>query len=89
VVDAAGHATRAGAEVRVYRAGTRELLGTRLMDAGSGYNVQNDLPVHFGVPAGARVDVEVIWPHAGDRTPVTTRDVDPATLRNRPLEIRR
>lgn len=89
VVDSAGRATRAGAEVRVYRSGTRQLLGARLVDAGSGYNAQNDLPVHFGVPLGVRVDVEVIWPSAGSRVPMVTRAVDVASLRNRPLEVRR
>jgi imidazolonepropionase-like amidohydrolase len=89
VVDSAGRATRAGAEVRVYRAGTRQLLGARLVDAGSGYNAQNDLPVHFGVPHGARVDVEVMWPSRGSRAPAITRAVDVASLGNRPLEIRR
>jgi hypothetical protein len=88
VVDSAGRATRAGAEVRVYRAGSRTLLGARLVDAGSGYNAQNDLPVHFGVPMDVRVDVEVTWPAGGRRTVVTRRGVDVAALQNRSLEIR-
>jgi imidazolonepropionase-like amidohydrolase len=88
VVDSVGRATRAGAEVRVYRAGTRTLLGTRIVDSGSGYNSQNVLPVHFGVPVGARVDVEVIWPSGGARVPIVRRGVDPATLKNMPLDIR-
>ncbi len=50
VLDGAGRATRAGAEVRVFAAGTRRLLGTGLVDTGSGYNAQNDLPVHIGLP---------------------------------------
>ena len=62
VEDAAGRATRAGAEVRLYRAGTRRLLGARLVDTGSSYNAQSDIPVHFGIPTPGRVDVEVIWP---------------------------
>ena len=52
VVDDKGHATRAGAEVRVYAAGTTRLIGARLVDSGSGYDAQNDMPVHVGVPAG-------------------------------------
>jgi hypothetical protein len=62
VVDSHGRATRAGAEVRVYAAGTRKLLGTRLVDSGSGYNAQNDAPVHVGAGAAARVDIEVAFP---------------------------
>ena len=50
VVDAEGNATRAGAEVRIYRAGTDELLGAQVVDPGSGYNSQNAAPVHFGLP---------------------------------------
>jgi hypothetical protein len=88
VLDSVGRATRAGAEVRIYRAGTRTLLGTRIVDSGSGYNSQNVLPVHFGVPVGARVDVEVIWPSGGSRVPVVRRGIDPASLKNAPLEVR-
>ncbi|MGH7711815.1 MAG: FG-GAP-like repeat-containing protein, partial [Gemmatimonadaceae bacterium] len=52
VLDANGRSLRAGAVVRIYAASTRRLLGTRLVDAGSGYNSQNDQAVHFGLPAG-------------------------------------
>ena len=73
VLDASGRATRAGAEVRVYAAGTRTLLATRLVDAGSGYDAQSDLPVHVGIAAPGRVDIEVTWPANGTRQ-VTRRD---------------
>ena len=88
VVDSLGHATRAGSEVRVYAAGTRRLLGTRIVDSGSGYNAQNDMPVHFGIPGGGRVDVEVIWPSRGSRVPVMKRGIDPAALKGKALEVR-
>ncbi|HEX6217258.1 MAG TPA: CRTAC1 family protein [Vicinamibacterales bacterium] len=78
VVDAQGRSTRAGAEVRVYAAGTQRLLGARLVDSGSGYDAQSDLPVHIGVPAGvSRVDVQVIVPRKGTRTLVWQRGVAP------------
>jgi hypothetical protein len=67
VLDRRGHATRAGAEVRVYAAGTRRVLATRLVDAGSGYDAQSDLPVHVGLPTTGPVDVEVTWPAVGQR----------------------
>lgn len=67
VVDGRGFATRAGAEVRVYAAGTRRLLATRLVDTGSGYNAQNDMAVQVGLPAVPAVDIEVTWPGAGRR----------------------
>jgi len=78
VVDDKGRATLAGAEVRVYAAGTTRLIAARLVDSGSGYDAQNDMPVHVGVPAGVtRVDVQVIVPRGGRRTPVWQRGVAP------------
>jgi hypothetical protein len=81
VVDDQGRATRAGAEVRVFAAGSQRLVGARLVDSGSGYDAQNDLPVHVGVPAGvSRVDVQVIVPRKGSRVPVWRRGVTPGRL---------
>jgi hypothetical protein len=59
VLDERGHYTRAGSEVRVYRAGTSDLLGMRIVDTGSGYNAQNAKPVHIGLTSWDRVDVHV------------------------------
>lgn len=67
VSDARRHATRAGSEVRVYASGTRTLIGTRLVDAGSGYDAQNDMPIHVGLGSVPKVDVEVTWPGGGRR----------------------
>ncbi len=67
VLDGRGRATRAGAEVRVYAEGSRRLIGSGLVDSGSGYNMQSDLPVHIGIGTAARVDVEVTWPGLGKR----------------------
>jgi imidazolonepropionase-like amidohydrolase len=76
VLDANGRATRAGAEVRLYAANTRRLLGTRIMDTGSGYDSQNDMAVHFGLPKGVSVvDVEVTWPAAGTRSVSVSRGI--------------
>ncbi len=88
VLDQAGHATRAGAEVRVYAAGTRTLLGTGLVDGGSGYNAQNDLPVHVGLPTAGNVDVEVTMPLGGKRVVTTTRGVRLAAYAGKSLEVR-
>lgn len=76
VVDANGRRSLAGAEVRVYAAGTRRLLGTRILDSGSGYNSQNAMPVHFGLAQQRRVDVEVISLRGGERRPGLVRNVD-------------
>jgi hypothetical protein len=80
VVDGEGRATRPGAEVRIYEAGTKRLLGTRLVDTGSSYNAQSDIPLHFGIPAQGRVDIEVIWP-GGSRTPVRQPNVNAPSSR--------
>jgi hypothetical protein len=69
VVDANGRQTLAGAEVRLYAAGTKNVLGTRLVDTGSGYNSQNSMPVQFGLGTWRIVDVEVIVPRRGSRRP--------------------
>lgn len=87
-VDGRGRATLAGAEVRVFAAGTRRLLGARLVDSGSGYDAQNDLPVHIGLAAVTAVDVEVTWPRAGARVTATAAKVDPRAWRGKTLTVR-
>ena len=86
--DARGRSVKEGAEVRVYAAGSRTLLGSSLVDTGSGYNAQNDLPVHFGVGEHARVDVEVIFPQSGQRTVTAAKNVSPKDLKAKPLTVR-
>jgi len=88
VVDHQGRATLAGAEVRVYTAGTRRLLGTRLVDSGSGYDAQNVMPVHFGLPSLEPVDVETIMPRAGKREVVRSANVDPRRHAGQSLVVR-
>ncbi len=87
VVDAAGHATKAGAEVRVYVAGTRTLLGTRLIDSGSGYDTQSVLPVHFGLGGDGPVDIEVLFPGGGSREVTQRKNVDPAAHVGQPITV--
>lgn len=68
VVDYTGRSPRPGAEVRVYATTSRRLLGTALVDSGSGYDAQSDLPVHIGVPAGVQsVEVQVTVPSGNRR----------------------
>ena len=91
VVDERGR-TLPGAEVRLYRTGTRALLATRLVDTGSGYNSQNMIPVHFGVQDTASVDVEVTLPTRGERkvTKVSARaGHGPITIRVHDEPLRR
>ncbi|MGH7559512.1 MAG: CRTAC1 family protein, partial [Gemmatimonadales bacterium] len=88
VVDARGHATRAGAEVHLFAAGTRRRLGTGIVDTGSGYNAQNDVPVHFGLASMAPVDVEVVWPGGGRRLIARVTSVRPGDWQGRSLVVR-
>jgi hypothetical protein len=78
VLDARGRMLP-GAEVRVYRAGTASLLGTGLIDAGSGYNSQSVLPVHVGVADAAAIDIEVIVPARGARNVTRLENVAVST----------
>jgi VCBS repeat protein/ASPIC/UnbV protein len=88
VLDARGRATRAGAEVHLFAAGTRRRLGTRLVDTGSGYNAQNEMPVHFGLADLASVDVEVVWPENGRRIMKRVANLRPADWAGKSLVVR-
>jgi hypothetical protein len=88
VLDERGHYTRAGSEVRIYAPGTRTVLGSRLVDTGSGYCSQNVLPVHFGLPRGGRVDVEVTAMTKGGRQITRVANVDPNKLSRHMLVVK-
>jgi FG-GAP-like repeat len=89
VVDARGHWTLPGAEVRGYDTDTGQLLGSGLVDTGGGYCSQGATPVHVGLGAGTnRVNVEVIVLRDGSRHQIMVNNVDPAKLRGRPLVVR-
>jgi len=88
VLDERGRYTRAGAEVRAYTAGTRTLLGLRMVDTGSGYCSQNMMPVHVGLPAAGPVDVEVTTFHASGKRVTRVAGVDPRSLAGKPLVVK-
>jgi FG-GAP-like repeat len=88
VLDALGHATRPGAEVRVYATGTTHLLGAGLVDTGSGYDAQSDLPVHVGLPGPQPVDIVITVLTAGGRRDARVDGVDPVAQRGRVLAVR-
>ena len=88
VLDARGHYTRAGSEVRVFSAGTTDLLGLRLVDTGSGYNAQNAKPVHIGLPEMLAVDVVVTTMSAAGRLDTRFDGIDPRTLDGKPFITR-
>jgi hypothetical protein len=66
VLDSKGHFTRFGAEVRLYDAAGK-ILGARQVETGGGYNAQSAIPVHFGVPSGGPVTVEVTFMSSSGR----------------------
>jgi hypothetical protein len=88
VEDARGRALRPGAEVRLYAAGTRTLLGTRVVDSGTGYDSQSVQPVHFGMPDLAMVDIEISIPTAKGRVVSRVSGIDPATWVGRAMGLR-
>ena len=85
-LSADGRATTAGAEVRVYENRERQLIAARIVDSGSGYNAQNDLPVHVGT-LDRLVDVEVTLPRKGRPVTRATR-INPRDYSGRALVIR-
>lgn len=88
VLDERGRYTRAGSEVRAYKTGTRTLLGTRMVDTGSGYCSQNLAPVHLGLPSPDPVDLEVTTLTKAGRKITRVAKVDPKTLAGKPLVVK-
>ncbi len=88
VLDGDGHHTRAGSEVRMYDAGSKNLLGMGLLDTGSGYNSQNAMPVHFGLKNVAVIDVEITVFTGGGRKSVWLRQINPKTYRQSRLVVK-
>jgi hypothetical protein len=88
VLDSRGRATRAGAEVRVYAAGTRKLLGTTLIDTGGGYCSQNVMPVHIGLASMNRVDIEVTSLTATGRKVTRVANVTPDKVTGRIVVVK-
>lgn len=87
VLDAKGHFTKPGTEVRAYdAAGT--LLATRIMTTGGGYNAQSAIPVHFGLPGQKAVDVEVTYFTPAGRETLTLSGVSLSELVGRSLTVK-
>jgi len=88
VLDGNGHYTLAGSEVRLYDSATGTLLGTNILDTGSGYNSQNAVPVHFGLGRQRLVDVEVTVMTSDGRQTSRISAVDPDDYRGRWMVVR-
>jgi hypothetical protein len=87
VLDAKGHQTRFGAEVRVKNAAGR-VLASRQVVTGGGYNTQRAAPVHFGLTSTAPVTVEVTFMTKAGRKLQVVPNVSPAQYYGKALEIR-
>ena len=68
-------------------AGARDWM-TRIVDTGSGYNAQHDLPVHVGLRSTGPVAIVVRAPGVGDGNAMPALSVDPAEWRGRILRVR-
>ena len=88
VLDQNGHYTKAGAEVRLYVAGTHQVLGARLVDTGSSYDGQSTLPVHFGLGNNSKVDVEVTGMSNHGRIVTRVDGVDISAYIGKPLIVK-
>lgn len=88
VLDWKGHYTRAGSEVRLYKTGTKKLLGTNILDTGSGYNSQNAMAVHFGLRGVKAVDVEVTVLTKKGRKKVILKNIDPQKYADKYLIVK-
>jgi hypothetical protein len=86
VVDRAGRATQAGAEVRIYAA-DGALLGTRLVPTGDGYGSQGVVPVHFGLATYGPLAIEVTFMTRDGRKNVRLENVSPSEWRGRYLVV--
>lgn len=89
VTDRNARRTRAGSEVRAYRAGTRELLSAGLVDSGSGYCSQSEMPVHLGIASSwtGLVDIEIVTMLSRMRHVSVVRAVNPDDYRGRTLRV--
>ena len=87
VVDARGHARFAGGEVCAFATGASRRLACRLIDTGSGYNAQNDAPVHLAWQGDGRIDV-VVTPRQTGVAAVRASNVDPGAHVGRALVVR-
>ena len=87
VLDANGHQTRFGAEVRLLdQSGT--IIASRQVVTGGGYNTQRAAGVHFGLGTIEPVHVEVTFMSTEGRKEQTANNVQPADYYGRSLVIR-
>ncbi len=87
VLDAKGHQTRFGAEVRLFDRSGRS-IASRQVVTGGGYNTQRAAPVHFGLATLEPVRVEVTFMTKTGRKTQTVNNVRPADYYGKSLVVR-
>ena len=87
VLDANGHQTRFGAEVRLFDA-AGNVVASRQVVTGGGYNSQRAGPVHFGLTSLRPVRVEVTFFTKAGRKKQTLTEVRPADFYRKHLVVR-
>lgn len=88
VLDAKGHFTQFGAEVRLFDASGRT-VASRQVVTGGGYNTERATPVHFGLARAQPLRVEVTFMSKDGRKTQTVSGVNPANYRGKSLVVRR
>ena len=87
VLDAKGHQTRFGAEVRLFDRSGRA-IASRQVVTGGGYNTQRAAPIHFGLATLQLVRVEVTFMTQTGRKTQTVNNVRPADYYGKSLVVR-
>jgi hypothetical protein len=87
VLDAKGHHTRFGAEVRLYDRSGR-VVASRQVVTGGGYNTQRAAPVHFGLVTLDPVRVEVTFMTKSGRRTKSVNNVRPGEYYGKSLVVR-
>jgi hypothetical protein len=88
VVNEKGIYTKAGTEVRLYQKEKRKLIGSRIISAGSDYNSQSVMAVHFGLSKMENVDVEITTMTNEGRKTALLENIDPKKYSGKFLSIK-
>ncbi len=75
-------------EIRLFDTESGELLGTAILDTGSGYNSQNAMPVFFGIPGSRLVDVEITTMTPQGRAQTRITGIDAADYADRWMRVK-
>lgn len=85
-LDAEGRFTKAGAEVRLFNA-SGDIVASRLVSTGGGYDAQSAGPLHFGLKDASRIIVEVTFLTSEGRKSRRLDGVDPADWAGKAIRI--